>query len=163
MKNVISRLELKELQTDDIREEYETKIKLLEDTICEKEKLIKNYTPLTPKSFDSSLLIYDSNNNNLKRNSTKFSNKNKETDLNNSLNASLLLKDNKIDLNELKQTLNSQLIVEEHRKIKEKLQNTILQKANALEISKIQRKENFDNLKSKLHDIEIMTSLPGTS
>ena len=86
--------------------------------------------------------------------------KNKEPDLNSSFNASIYLKDNinRIELNELKQTLNSQLIAEEQRKLKEKIQNTISQKANALEKSNIQRKENFDNLKSKLHDIEIMTS-----
>ena len=167
LKNVLARLESNQDHMESMREDYDKKIKLLEETIYEKEKLIKNYTPITQQPFDSSLLIYDQNNN-TKRNTFKQTTKSKEPDLNSSLNASIYLKDNinKNELNELKQSLNSQLIIEEQRKLKEKLQNSISQKANALEKSKIQRKENFDNLKSKLHDIEVMTtnvSFHGTS
>jgi hypothetical protein len=166
LKNVLARLESNQDQMENMREDYDKKIKLLEETVYEKEKLIKNYSPITPPTFDPSMLIYDQNS--AKRSTFKQTNKYKEPDINSSLNASIYLKDNinKNELNELKQSLNSQLIIEEQRKLKEKLQNSISQKANALEKSKIQRKENFDNLKSKLHDIEIMTtnvSFHGTS
>jgi hypothetical protein len=146
------RLDGSHKQTESLREDGEKKIRLLEDTIREKEKLIKNYTPLT--SFDSSFITYDN-----KRNFVKS----QEFDHISSLNASLLFRDNNNNNNnhsntDLKQSINNQWIAEEQRKVKEKLQNTISQKADAFEKSKIQRKENFDNLKSRLHDIEIMSS-----
>lgn len=159
LKNVLARLETNHDQLTNLRSDYDKKINSLEEIILEKDSVIRKLNSI---GFDTSQLLnssssipsYDNAKKQMNFSTYKPMNLIKEVDYQTNLNANLSSKEN-IDN---KQMISNQLHAEEQRKLKEKLQNTILQKANAFEKSNTQRKENLNSLKSKLHDIEMMTT-----
>jgi len=158
LKGLLVAFEKSQDQFLNARTDYEKTINQLADNIREKETLINR---INPSAFHvqstSSSLLHSSLWPNSQSGNLKQSNLLKDVSYYSNINANLLLKDPKNEFEVNKQTINNHLIAEEQRKIREMLQNSIFEKVSLLEKSKNQTRDNLNNLKSKLHDIEAMT------
>ncbi len=154
VKNLMIRLEKSQDEYLNLKLTNEKRLSLLEEDIHEKDTFIKQLSSI--KAQQQQQQLYKQHQNPLL--TYKPSNLIKDFDvLNSNLNSNF--KSNSI----LKQPVNKQLIDEQQQKIKDILQNTILNKQNAFEQSKLQQIQNINTLKSKLHDVELLSGSFSTS